>query len=388
MPILTKEVEIMPSGRSLKHYQNLGYDVKCRKLLKVKVEDLSDGSNVKIQYLCDYCKKEVLTIVYADLVRRTKEVNKMACKNCYTQKVKETNLLKYGATSFAKTNEFHELMENMMSEKYGVNHYSQTQEYKEKWHNACKGRYGEDYRKQFANKAFETFREKTGYNYPSQSPKVREKITASYLNHYGVDSPQLSPEVREQTKKTCLERYGYETPLQSIKIKEKISQTSYKNGTIPTSKQQFYLFNLYKLTDNSVELNYPISHFNADICFLEGKLDIELDCGGHNLSVKTGQLTQEQFDKKELVRDRVIKKEGYKVIRIKSKNNKLPSDQILLQMLNEARQYFSKYPNHSWIEYDIDNSIVRNAEHKDGVSYDYGDIRRIKDSDIIEKMFN
>lgn len=384
MPILTKEVEVKLWGQNVKHYHDLGYVGKHGDVITVKTEDLSDGSNVRIEYLCDYCNKEIITIVYADYKRRINVTNKMACRNCFTKKAEETNLLRYGASSYAKTNEFHDTMKDMMIEKYGVHHYSKTKEYKEKWHNTCEERYGKDYRKQFINKAFETFYNKTGYDYPSQSPDVREKMVQSCIDHYGVSNPQLSSEVRKQSEKTCLERYGYKTPLQSSEIKSKIAQTSYKNGTVPTSKQQFYIFNLYRLTDDMVQLNYPISHFNADICFLNEKLDIELDCGGHNLSVKIGQLTQEQFNKKELIRDRVIKNEGYKLIRIKSKTSKLPCDEILLQMLFEARNYFYQYPNHSWIEYDIDNSIVRNAEYKNGVRYNYGKLRRIKDSDLIE----
>lgn len=384
MGIITKEVEIRLWGQNVKHYHDLGYVGKHGDVITVRVEDLTDGSNVKIEYLCDYCNKEIITIVYADYKRRINETNKMACRKCFSKKAEETNLLRYGASSYAKTNEFHDAMKDMMIEKYGVNHYSKTKEYKEKWHNTCEDRYGKDYRKQFVNKAFETFYNKTGYDYPSQSPEVREKIVQSYIDHYGVSNPQLSSEVRKHSEKTCLERYGYKTPFQSPEIKSKIAQTSYKNGTVPTSKQQFYIFNLYRLTDDMVQLNYPISHFNADICFLDEKLDVELDCGGHNLSVKTGQLTQEQFDKKELIRDRVIKSEGYKLIRIKSKTSKLPYDKILLQMLFEARNYFYQYPNHSWIEYDIDNSIVRNAECKNGVYYNYGKLRRIKDFDLIE----
>ena len=378
MPILTKEVEIRLWGQNVKHYHNLGYTGKHGDIITVKTEDLTEGSNVKIKYLCDYCQKEVITIVYADYIRRTKEINKMACRNCFTKKTEETVFLRYGVSSYAKTDKFKEIMEDMMITKHGVKHYSQTQEYKEKWHNTCKERYGNGYRKQFVNKAFETFYGKTGYEYPSQSPEVREKIIKSYIDHYGVGNPQLSSEVRERTEKTCLERYGCTTPFQSEDVKEKIAQTSYRNGTVPTSKQQFYLFNLYKSIDDSVQLNYPISHFNADICLLTEKIDIELDCGGHNLSVKTGQLTQEQFDKKELIRDRVIKKEGYKIIRIISNTNKLPYDHVLLQMLSKAKQYFDDYPNHTWIEFNIDNSVIRNAINKDGSLYDYGKLRTIK----------
>ena len=272
---------------------------------------------------------------------------------------------------------------DMMIKKYNVDHYSQTQEYKEKWNKTCEDRYGDDYRKQFADQAFKTFREKTGYDYPSQSPAVREKIIESYMANYNVCNPQLSLEIRERTEKTCIERYGYSSPLQSEEVKEKIANSSYRNGTVPMSRQQLYLFNLYKTTSDFVELNYPISHFNADICFVKEAIDIELDCGGHNLSVKTGQLTEEQFNQKELIRDKIIKREGYNVIRIKSNSDKLPNDNVLLRMLFEAKKYFSNYPNHSWIEYDIDNSIVLNAEHIGGILYDYGTLRRINDSDLI-----
>lgn len=69
-------------------------------------------------------------------------------------------------------------------------------------------------------------------------------------------------------------------------------------------------------------------------------------------------------------------------MRIISEKDLLPSDQILFQMLSEARSYFSTYPNHSWIEFNISTSTVRNAENKDGIPYDFGTLRTIKDSDL------
>lgn len=382
MGIITKEVEVKLWGQNVKHYQSLGYKGKHGDIITVRVEDLQSGSNVRIQYLCDYCKKEVVTMAYCDYIRRTKEVNKIACRNCFTEKTAEVNLLRYGVTSYAKTEECIEKMRTTIKARYSVSHYSQTQEYKDKWNKTCAERYGENYRKQFADKAFETFREKTGYDFPSQSPNVREKITQSYVNHYGVDNPQLSVEIREQTEKTCLERYGYFTPLQSPEVKEKIAQTFYKNGGVPTSKQQLYIFNLYKSSDDLTELNFPVSYFNVDICFPKEKLIVEVDFGGHNLSVKTGQITQEEFNQKEIIRNNIIKREGYKQMRIISSNDKLPSDTTLLQMLSDARSYFSAYPSHSWIEFNIDTSSLRNAEHKDGIPYSYGLLRTIKESDL------
>lgn len=205
----------------------------------------------------------------------------------------------------------------------------------------------------------------------------------SCLKIYGIDNPAKLKEIKEQMAETSLKRYGTTHPMQSLEIKKKTAQTLYKNGTTPTSRQQLYVYNIYCIhNDNKPCLNYPIFYYNADICFPDEKLDIEVDFGGHNLSVKTGKLTQEEFNQKEIIRNNVIKREGYKQMRIISEDDKLPSDSTLLQMLSNARNYFSEYPNHSWIEFNLDTSLVRNAENKQGVPYDFGTLRRIKDEDL------
>lgn len=399
--LLTKEVEVKIRNNDIKYYENLGYEIPKKKASEsyykrhkqelmydlskpiiVKVEDLTKGSHAVVQVLCDYCNKTIVDIPYYKYIYELECVDKIACKNCKGKKqidcnllkhgvrstseldlvkgkVKDSNLLKYGVDNYAKTKECHEKMKNTMLKKYGVEHNSQLPDYREKFHNTCTERYGEFYSKQFVEKALDTFYNKTGYKYPSQSPEIREKITQSYIDKYGVDNPNKSSKVREKTAKTL-----------------------YANSSQKTSKQQSYIYNLYKLVTNVIYLNYPISSFNADICLPLEKLDIEYDGGFHDGQVKMGNITQEEFNHKELIRDKVIKSEGYKVIRVKSKFDKLPSDQILLQMLQDAHNYFSTHPEHSWIEFNIDTSSIRNAEHKDGIYYDFGELRTIKDNDI------
>lgn len=196
----------------------------------------------------------------------------------------------------------------------------------------------------------------------------------STFSKYGVDNYSSTLECRKKVRNTCLEYYGVDNCAKSIKVREKINETLCKNGTQKTSKQQLYLCSIY-----GGELNYPISHYATDICFPKEKLIIEYDGGGHDLSVRLGKITQEEFNQKEIIRNSVLKKEGYKQMRIISSKDLLPQDSILLQMLSDARNYFSNYPNHSWIEFNIDTSTIRSAEYKDGVYYDYGNLRTIKD---------
>ena len=90
-----------------------------------------------------------------------------------------------------------------------------------------------------------------------------------------------------------------------------------------------------------------------------------------------GKETQEEFNQKEIIRNNIIKRAGYKQITIISSKDFLPSDKILLKMLEQAKQYFNT-TNHTWVVYDIDTSLVRNAENKEGVFFDFGELRKIK----------
>ena len=317
--ILSKEVEVRLNAFNVEYYKSLGYEIPMKRAttssykkykkflvydfnqtLKVKIEDLPKGSNVRVEVLCDWCQKNKALIQYGTYNKSINISGNYACKECGAEK---RNQIVY--------------------EKYGVDNVAQIDE------------------------------------------------------------------VKRRMKTTSKERYGYDNPAKSPKVKEKISQTLYANSSQRTSRQQTYLFNLYKSTDSTTELNYPISHFNADICLSNEKIDIEYDGGFHNGTVQTGRLTQEEFDHKELIRDKIIKSEGYKIIRIKSNSDKLPSDHILLQMLSEAKQYFSETA-HSWMTFDIDNSRMINAENKDanGIPYSFGELRKIKDSDLPETETN
>jgi very-short-patch-repair endonuclease len=339
MGILTKEIEVRPRGTMIKYYRDKGYDANYNQPLIVKVEDLPNSSFIRVDVLCDYCKKEIFSTTYHHYNEGAKHIDKHACKNCWSKKQEEVVNMKYGVKSVSQLKEVRDKQVETILNVYGVKNISQSKE-------------------------------------------IKEKKEQTLLNRFGVKSPMQSKEIKKKAFDTNIKKYGYPSPSQSPEIKSKMTQTLHKNGTAPTSKQQLYIFNLYKSVNSVVELNYPISIYLADICFTKEKLDIEYDGGFHDGQVKTGKITQEEFDRKELIRDKTIKSKGYKIIRIKSNLDRLPSDQVLLQMLSDAKQYFSLYPNHSWIEFNIDTSTFRNAENPKGSPYDFGVLRTIKDSGL------
>lgn len=351
--LLTKEVEVKLWAKNVKYYHDLGYEGNKGDIIIVKVEDLSCGSHTKVDVLCDYCKTEILHIPYKRYNNTIKDTGTCACTKCAPIKYRETNLKKYGVASPMMLNETKQKIKNTLLERYGVDNYAKTKE--------C------------YNKAKETNRIKYGTDNPAQNEHVKEKARKTNLQRYGTEYPSQNQYVKQKKANVFYERYGVTTSLQ-IDSGKKLVKSLYESGGVATSKQQIYLHNLY-----GGKLNYPVSYYLADICFPDDKMIVEYNGGGHDLSVKIRKLTQEEFEHKELVRDTTIKKEGYKIMKIISTKDLLPSDTILLQMLNESRTYFNSTP-HTWCTFDIDNSTIRNAEHKTGTPYDFGELRQIKEA--------
>lgn len=372
MGIITKEVEVKVNSSTVEYYKSLGYEIPIKhaseayfkntgkeyvydfsKTIFVNIKDLHKKSNVYIDILCDFCHGEIIHVRYADYNRVIEKTGSYVCQKCSFEKRKQTQIFNYGEIYF-KTDEFKEKRKISMKEKYGVEHYLQNENNFKKYQEVCAKKYGENYINTFRKKAKESFLNKTGYLNPMEDPEIKEKVRNTNLERYGVPYAMQLPEVREKANKTLC-----------------------KNGTQKTSSQQLYIHSIY-----GGELNFPISCYSTDICFPKEKLIIEYDGGGHDLRVTLGILSQEEFDKKEIVRNNIIKREGYKQMRIISNKDYLPSDEILLQMLEYTKQYFSDYPNHSWIYWDIDNLKIINAENKDtnGVFFDYGELRKIQKS--------
>ncbi len=96
MPILTKEVEVVPMGTAIQHYRNKGYDAKHKQSLIVKVEDLPRGSDTRIEVLCDMCYRNIMSVKYGKYNRSIENSGSYVCKECASKKRKQTNFQRYG----------------------------------------------------------------------------------------------------------------------------------------------------------------------------------------------------------------------------------------------------------------------------------------------------
>lgn len=91
--ILDKEVEVEVSGNKQSYYEDLGYTIPREKdargrlrvpigtKIKVRVEDLTSGSNHRIKYQCDSCGKIVESYAH-----RVLNKEKHYCRSCASSK--------------------------------------------------------------------------------------------------------------------------------------------------------------------------------------------------------------------------------------------------------------------------------------------------------------
>lgn len=333
MGLITKEVILKPKGKAASYYKNLGYNWLKGESITVPICDLQIHSNIPVQCICDYCSNEFMMTYNSYNRAMNSIVQKLSCEKCGNIKQSEVLMITYGVTNISQIPGVTEKKIQTNISKYGML-YTQTDE--------CK-----------------------------------QKVINTNIQKYGIPFHALNDEVQQKKINTNISRYGASNPFGNSKVKEKITNTKYKNGLVATSKQQEYICNLYHM-----KLNYPIKKWNVDMIDLENRLVTEFDGGGHFLQVKLGSMTLEDFKQRERVRELMIKREGYKMMRIISRKDYLPSDAVLLQMLSITTQYFSDFPQHSWIKFDIDNGIVRNTENMDGVLFDYGKLRKIKAYDL------
>lgn len=380
MMILDEKMIITVRWNTCEYYLSKGYDfptyinekgkLTVRKDTKIEIDqkDINPNSKTKIHISCDGCNKKMY-LSACDYFSRLHN-GEYFCRKCNRKFAKDTCLKKYGVENVSMVDDFKEKSKMTNLERYGVEYASSAQWFRDEVKNTNIEKYGVEsqlMRKEIREKIEKTNMERYGCKNPLQNKDVYKKMSRTVLKKYGVSHISQLEKVKEKYKKTCQDRYGVDSVLQLESVRKCL---------IPTySKQQLYICNLY----NGI-LNYPIKKYNMDILYDD--IDIEINFGGHNLQVKLGNMTQEEFDKREMVRDIIIKRNGYKVVKIISRKDKMPQDDVLLNMLRYMKNYFREYPKHTWIDFDIDNSVVINAENKEynGDFYDYGKLYYLKNN--------
>lgn len=281
-------------------------------------------------------------------------------------KARATSLDKYGVEHYFQVEGYSDEVKKIFLDKYGKEWYTQTEEYQQKVYDSSMKNYGvshfgkSDIHKQ---RMINGTQAKYGVDNPFQAEVVKDKIKATHLKNHGVEYYAQTQEFKDKSKETwgsktieeigeitskreatSIANYGVPHPMQDDEIKGRAMKTMSENNNAPTSKQQTLIHSLI-----GGEINYPVGRCFLDIAFVDSKIYFEYDGGGHDLVVKFGTMSQKQFIEKEKRRTYFLFDLGWREIRLVSSDDKLPSNEMVLKLINKAKEFLNNNPNKSII---------------------------------------
>lgn len=230
--LLTEEVEVGLGVKTLKYYEELGYEIPryknkygvlkvlYRTKILVKVKDLTKGSHVKVKVLCDRCEIVIMNKPYKEYLINNKNSGLDTCNECRQKFLPDLILKKYGVRSTFQIEEVKEKSKKTRLEKYGVEYPSQSKEIREK--------------------QIQTNLERYEFEYSFQSPEIKEKIKNTNIKRYGVGNPSQLFIIKEKVKQTNLKRFGKEHYRQTKEYKDKFEATCMKKYKVKHYMQTEY----------------------------------------------------------------------------------------------------------------------------------------------------
>jgi len=163
--------------------------------------------------------------------------------------------------------------------------------------------------------------------------KREENLQKAMLEKYGVIYSVQIPGVMEKMKKTCQERYGVDYSTQSSLMKEKSRNTLERLGKVRTSKQQLSLYKMLKQEFSQIKINVSLGPYNLDCELIIDEIKIDIEYDGAFWHQKTSR------DRR---RDGFVKKNGYKILRVKGGVG-VPSIDELKEKIDILLQTQNKY---------------------------------------------
>ena len=357
--IVPQTVKVRTNGMTCKHYREKGYEFeKCGDYIEVDVFDLPKSSNEKVKVICDVCGKE-REMRYNRVVGNNEENKLITCgdKICELKKREDTCTKKYGK---------------------GIINVFQAEEVKEKIKNTNLEHHGCEYpmqNEEIRNKEIQTLREKYGEGIIniSQVKEIQEKIKNTNLERYGCEYAMQNEEIQNKVKATNLERHGVEYPTQNEEIKNKALNSFQFNGTGPSSRAQRYINYILNGT-----LNKHICGSLADIYMEKENIIIEYDGSGHFLSDKmNGNIypTKESLLYEKEREDKIINN-GYRMIRFIANKDRISSDEVILNLIEEFKNFDFKV-----IRIDFEEGTIE-KDYNEKLRYEFGELRKITQKDL------
>ena len=376
--ILPQTVKVRTSSIMCKYYREKGYEFeKCGDIIEVNVLDLPKASNVKVKVVCDICGRES-EVLYYYVNENISNGTLITCgsNSCKHKKSEDTCIKKYGVKNVAQSQEVQNKMKDTNLKRYGYESAMQNKEIQNKREETNLERYG--YKcplqsQEIQNKSKATNLERYGVENAAQSEIIKNKMKDTCKEKYGAENAAKNEIIKNKIKDTCKERYGVEYAMQNEEIKNKALDSFQFNHTGPSSRAQRYIN--YILNGN---LNKRICGSLVDIYIEKENIIIEHDGSGHFLNdIINGNAfpTKDSLLREKEREDKIINN-GYRMIRFIATKDRIPSDEIILNLVNEFKNL-----NFKVIRIDFEKGTIE-KDYNEKSHYDFGELRRIIKEDL------
>lgn len=190
----------------------------------------------------------------------------------------------------------------------------------------------------------ETMFKKYGVKYGGQVAGSIEKRNQTCIQKYGVSHALKTENSKNKSKLTCLAKYGVDSFTKTNEFRKQAKQYFRKSNIVTCSKQQKHIADILGL-----QVNVYFHGYYLDMVYNEN-IDIEYNGSGHNLSVKRGSITQEDFDKRERKRYAALHQYGMKTLTILgNEKDILPEDSVLLKDILNGIEYLNNNDSFSYL---------------------------------------
>lgn len=236
-------------------------------------------------------------------------------KQIIVNKIKATNIKKYGYDSYSKTLKF----KNSMIEKFG-----------------CVSPFG---LKETHDKSKKTLMKKYGcdHNFKMNSVKIKKKIT--FLNKYGVDNPTKNQKIKEKIIKTNNKKYGGNSPMCNVDIKEKSKNTLFLNYGVDTPLKNKEILKKY---ENTMLKLYGVKYWIQDSDNLE-KMKKNRKTTYKKYILESGEIIYLQGYEDYVLYEILLKKYSIFNICIKNKSIEKYTNKIIYEIDNVSHRYYPDF---------------------------------------------
>lgn len=275
--VLNKKYTIKINTGNKRIYKYID-DIKIGDEITIGYDDISKYSHLLIDYLCDYCNKEI-KIARKEITNGTKLINKMACKNCRQHKQKEIMLITHGVGNCSELNSIKQKKKDTLMKNYGV---------ESPWLSSL-----------IKEKRDKTMIERYGVINPMENNVLKEIQKLSVKNKYGVDNVNQNKFIKNKSKNTRIKKGNQISDellssLEKYKREVRIITYSYKKELFEKWNGYDYYDNEYikNLTDRK---NRPTIDHKISVSFgFKNNINPEIIGNISNLVITKGKINSQK----------------------------------------------------------------------------------------------